>query len=132
MAKHRHDEPPPLPPGVPADGSPVAGDDERKKPPPFGTARPAPRGDLPRVCDPLDRAGEGEVRVKVCCRNYRPQETRYVLCEKRTPAEIEADATRCFLAKNGLDKQVEQLRKTAGAKADDVEPPAVTCKILSD
>lgn len=127
------DAPPPHPPGVkagpPPDGAVRGAPEEGKKEPEFGTARQAePTGELPRVIDQLERATSGTVRFKVAVRNYSPQKTRYVLAR---PGD-EAAAVACALAANGLDRELDRLRKLAGDKAGEVEAPAVVVTALPD
>ena len=100
--------------------------DEPKKPK-FGTARPAGKGAVPRVCDQLERVGESAdvTRYKIACRNYAPQKTRYII------AECEDDAVELYLATNGLDKLVAKLKKQAG-KDDEVEQPDLVVTELPD
>lgn len=89
------DAPPPAPPGVkaappdgPVRGTPVAG----MKEPEFGTAKPAdPVGELPRECNPLERAVAGVRRFK-----FRGESgtglglmtVKYVLAADATAAEL--------------------------------------------
>ena len=83
-------------------------DDEEGKPPPYGRPRPIKeRGDVPRVVDQLDRAPRGLVRYKVMCRNYLPQDVRYILAE---PGQAEAVKAH-YLEVSGLDRLLEKLAK---------------------
>src|SRR5438045_1258878 len=72
---------------VPAE-KPGGGAGEKTPPPPFGTAKPAGPGALPRVVPELARADKaaGEVRFKIDCRNYQPQPRKYVLAEDEASA----------------------------------------------
>lgn len=118
----------PTPPGVPPDGQPVAGGDDARTPPPFGTPVPAGEGALPRVVPQLARATPGTTRVKVRCRNYDPRnETLYVLVAAgKDPAK---DAVAHYLAVTGIAAEVEAL-KAAGVK--DVEAPLPVAVVLPD
>lgn len=100
---------------------------EEKPPPPFGTAKPAGPGALPRVVPELARAGKGETRYKIACRNYSPQKTRYVLADEGD----EAGAVACYLRANGLDVVLAKLRGRA-QKPDDVEAPDLVVTELAD
>lgn len=103
------------------------GTDPEKPPPPYGTAKPAGPGALPRVVPELARAGKGETRYKIACRNYSPQKTRYVLA-----AEGDEDgAVECYLQANGLDKVLAKLKKRA-KDPDDVEQPELVVTELAD
>jgi hypothetical protein len=75
------DVPPPAPPGVPADGPVAAGVDKKLKDPEFGTPKRAEPGDLPRVCDALERAPAGAKRFKFRGRRGADAllRTRYVM-----------------------------------------------------
>lgn len=101
MAKAKLDIAPPLPPGVPPDGQPVGAEDATKPPPPFGTAKPAGSGTLPRVVPELARAGRGEQRFKMSLRMPTDSlRTRYVLAAVGDRARTEAEA--CYLAAERL------------------------------
>ena len=129
MAKKKPeaDAPPPAPPGVPPDGPVTAGVEDRS-PPEFGTPKPAGPGNLPRVVDQLARAGGGETRFKVRCNNYPPRAPRYVLAA----GGDEAGAVACYLAAEGLDREIARLKKVAGPKADEVEEPDLVVTALAD
>lgn len=59
--------------------------------------RMAPDGPLPRVIDPMERAGPGLFRFKIRVTNNEYQgRTRYVLARTREDAEA------CYLAAEGL------------------------------
>lgn len=119
----------PLPPGVPPDGEPVAGaGGDREKPPKYGTPVPAGAGGLPRVVTQLARAGNGETRFKVRCNNYTPRKVRYILAADGD----EAGARACYLKAEGLDKEIERLKKVAGSKASEVEEPDLVITELPD
>lgn len=121
------DPPPPAPPGVPPDG-PVSPGGDAATPPPHGTARPAePAGPLPRVVDPLERAGRGQQRFRVACHNYAPRKARYILAAEGD----EAGARACYLAAEGLDREVARLQKIAGEKGS-VEDPDLVLVPLDD
>lgn len=123
------DSPPPTPPGVPPDGNPIAGvASEKDRPPPYGTAVPAGPGDLPRVVDQLARAGAGQSRFRVACHNYQPRKVRYIL----TQSGDASAAKSLYLKVEGLDKELERLKKLAGAKAGDVEEPDLVATELPD
>lgn len=99
MAKTKADAAPPLPPGVPPDGAPVGGSDSSKAPPPFGTPKPAGKGELPRVVSELARAGRGETRFKIVARHANDScKARYVLADAGDKAGAEA----CYLKAEGL------------------------------
>jgi hypothetical protein len=98
---------------------------EEQKPPPFGTARPAGAGKLPRVVDQLARAGAGETRFKIACRNYSPQKTRYVLAR----AGDEDGAVACYLHANGLDKHIAKLKGRAPADKPPEQPELVVTEL---
>lgn len=131
MAKHT-DPPKPepkwdasraLPPDVP--GAPLS---DESPPPKFGVGKPVDGGgDVPRVCDQLDRAPAGLKRFKIVARNYHPQAIRYIL------AKTEEDATACYLKVQKLDERLARLKKQAGPKAeDDVEPVDLAITELPD
>lgn len=103
---------------------------KEKKPPKYGTARPAATGGvLPRVVDQLERAVAGTTRYKIGCRNYAPQKTRYILAAEGD----EEGAVECYLKANGLDKLLAGLKKKAGkVRADEVEPPELVVTELED
>jgi hypothetical protein len=64
-------------------------DPEDKKPPRYGTARKAGPGATPRICHPLERAGEGQKRFKIVARIGRQIGNwpyRYILAETRDEA----------------------------------------------
>jgi hypothetical protein len=111
MAKARlspDDVPPPQPPGVPADGPVAAGTDPKLKAPEYGTPKPAAPGDLPRVCDPLERAPAGAKRFKFRGRHGADQlhRTRYVMAADKDSAEA------CYRADVGV-KDGDRLTCTA-------------------
>jgi hypothetical protein len=120
-----------LPAGVPPEGgAPTA--PEGLKPPPHGTPRPlAPgdvAGDLPRVCNQLDRVPAGGPAKRFKCRvinhdNFRA--TKYVL------ALDAASAKQCHTQAIGLDAYLQSLRD-AGALAAEVPDPQVVCTALPD
>ncbi len=101
-----------LPRGVPEDQTPIpGGTDNQAPPPPFGTSRLLEHGgDVPRVCNPLDRVDKttGLKRFKIGTKNHHPQPVTYII------ARNEDEAKKCFLKANGLDKQLERLQKNAG------------------
>lgn len=65
----------------------VRGQDDGPKPPPFGTARPAADGPIPRIIDPLDRATSGLGRFKISVRDAETAAVKYVLAKQRDEAE---------------------------------------------
>lgn len=61
--------------------------DEEKKPPRYGTPREAGAGATPRICHPLERAGEGQKRFKIRCeRGSEQQPIRYILAASKDEA----------------------------------------------
>jgi hypothetical protein len=100
---------------------------DAKPPPPFGTQRPAGPGALPRVISELERAGRGETRFKIACRNYSPQKTRYVLAG----AGDEAGAIDCYLRANGLAAHLKKLRGRL-KKGEELEQPELVVTELPD
>jgi hypothetical protein len=118
---------PAQPTAIPPEGGDRAGD--KGPPPKFGVGKPAAEGGLlPRVVDPLERAIDGTQRFKVACRNYSPRKVRYVLAKDGD----EAGATACYLAAEGLDKELALLKELAGPDASRVEKPALVITPLND
>lgn len=54
--------------------------------PKYGTPRKAGKKDMPRICHPLERAGEGQKRFKIVSRNQSGQSVRYILATDRAEA----------------------------------------------
>ena len=124
------DVPPPHPPGVPPDGPVAAGTDPKLKAPPFGTPKPAKAGDLPRVCDPLERAAAGQMRVKFAARDYPAVGAASTY---RTAAKGDLDGAKaCYLEASGQAHEVAKLKKAAGPKADEVTDPVLAVTELPD
>ena len=119
---------PELPPGVPEAHS-GTNPPEGLKPPPFGAPKVIdPAGELPRVCDQLDRVPAGSKAKRFKCRvdNYDGfRNTTYVLALSRD------DAKKCHLAACGLDGHLRSL-KDAGAKPDELPEPRVVTTELPD
>lgn len=111
-------------PAVPADRA-GGGAGEKVASPPFGTAKPAGEGDVPRVVKELARveAGSGLTRFKISCSNYTPQPRKYIL------ARDEASARECYLKVTKLGETMEKLRKN-GHK--DLEPADLVVTVLPD
>ncbi len=125
------DVPPPQPPGVPADGPVAAGVDPKLKQPAYGTPKAAdPAGELPRVCDPLERAAAGQQRFKFASRDYSAvgAPVLYVLAKKGD----EDGAKACYLEASGLAAEVAKLKKAAGDKAGEVADPVLAVTELPD
>ena len=116
-----------LPGGMPPEGGERSPDDKPK--PKFGAGKPAdPTGPLPRVVDQLDRAVAGTTRFKVRCNNYGPRKTRYILAKDGD----EKGARECYLKAEGLDKELERLKKVAGVKANEIEDADLVLTELPD
>lgn len=95
---------------VPADGVRVGPVVDGEKKPQFGTPRTAgAMGDLPRVCDELERvpAGAPFKRFKVRADNFVSfGKPRYILAANRE------DAKACYLAQpNGIADHLSNLKK---------------------
>jgi hypothetical protein len=106
-----------LPAGVPEEG-PGGGQAGEMTPAPFGTPQPAGRGALPRVVSQLARAGKGETRYKLHCRNHEGCEPAYVLAAAGDQAAAEA----CYLEHTGLAARLARLK---AAKVGHDEPVLV-------
>lgn len=116
-------------PGVPVDGPGSPSAPAGTTPPPFGTPRQAEAGgSLPRVVGQLERAPAGVRRFKVRCGNYQPHKVRYILAQPSDEAGVRA----CYLKVEGLDRDIERLRKVAGAKSAEVEEPDLIITELAD
>jgi hypothetical protein len=109
-------------------GGPVVPPPDDKPPPKYGTQRKAGPGELPRICHPLERAGKGQRRFKISCRNYGPQPTRYILADEDA---TEDDAKHCYLESTSLGAELARLKENAGPDVK-IEPPAWVVTELAD